>query len=441
MQYAPAETLLSIDFSVDYLDVNLLGPAGAVLIPHHRYANNWLGFDALRDDLVRQLHAFDDVSLTAVGESTGNYWWHAFYHLSTHPDLQAFDPRLVLLNPAHVKAFRKALPEADKTDDYDPSLIGAYYRTHGADHEYLFDERYLPLRFLTRAYHRVAHTLAAEKAFCLSVVFLTASAGTPWVQRRITLQDSFGATSLYILTKYPDLMAIADLPVADLAAELNVPAHGQLQDPVALVRALQHIARSSYPVPDTLRPTLHQVLRMTLDHIRFLEGQKATYYHLIEAALTELPEADLALDYKGLGPILVAGCLSEIGDTRRFVTGDKYDRKSKAWRPRTYRDGQAGVAKMAGLWWPRSSSGHFESQNRHLAIERNPHLRYWFVQAAYALKGHQPEYGAYYGQKFRETSKHSHKRALVLTARKAVRLIFALLHKGQMARLEEGAAT
>ena len=436
MQYAPDEALLSFDFSVDSLDVGLLGPAGAVLIPHHRYTNNWIGFDALRNDLVHHLHAFSDVSLTVVGESTGNYWWHAFYHLSTHPDLQAFDPRLVLLNPAHVKAFRKALPEADKADDYDPSLIGAYYRTHGADHEYVFDERYLPLRFLARAYHRVAHTLAAEKAFCLSVIYLTASD----YQRRITLQDHFGATSMYILTEYPDLMAIADLPVLDLAAELNVPARGSLKDPVALARALHHIARSSYPVPDTLRPTLHQVQHMTLDHIRFLEEQKAAYKALIEEALTELPEAELALAYKGLGPILVAGCLSEIGDTRRFVTGDKYDRKHKTWRPRKYRDGQAGVAKMAGLWWPRNSSGRFSGQHRRLARERNPHLRYWFVQAAYALKRHQPEYSAYYSRKFRETSQNPHKRALILTARKAVRLVFALLHKGQMARLEEEAA-
>jgi transposase len=437
MQYAPDEALLSVDFSLDSLDISLLGPAGEVLIPHHRYTNNWIGFDALRDDLIHHLHACGDVLLTAVGESTGNFWWHAFYHLATHPDLQALDPRLVLLNPAHVKAFRKALPEADKTDDYDPSLIGAYYRTHGADHEYVFDERYLPLRFLTRAYHRVAHTLAAEKAFCLSVIYLTTSD----YQRRITLQDHFGATSLHILTEYPNLMAIADLPVLDLAAELNVPAHGKLQDPAALVRALHHIAHSSYPLPDTLRPTLHQVQHMTLDHIRFLEGQKAAYKALIEAALAELPEADLALAHKGLGPILVAGCLSEIQDTRRFVTGEKYDRKRKAWRPRTYRDGQAGVAKMAGLWWPKNSSGRFEGRDRRLARERNPHLRYWFVQAAYALKRHQPEYRDYYALKFRETSKNPHKRALILTARKAVRLVFALLHKGQMARLEEEAAT
>lgn len=64
-------------------------------------------------------------------------------------------------------------------------------------------------------------------------------------------------------------------------------------------------------------------------------------------------------------------------------------------------------------------------------------MRYWFVQAAYALKGNRSDYAAYYQRKYDETAKHKHKRALILTARKAVRLIFALLYKGQMKRLKE----
>jgi hypothetical protein len=55
----------------------------------------------------------------------------------------------------------------------------------------------------------------------------------------------------------------------------------------------------------------------------------------------------------------------------------------------------------------------------------------------YSLKGKQNEYATYYQRKYHEVSKHQHKHALILTARKAVRLIFALLHKGQLARLKE----
>lgn len=197
------------------------------------------------------------------------------------------------------------------------------------------------------------------------------------------------------------------------------------------------MARDSYPLPAFLSPTLPTVLRITLEHIRFLEGQQATYQALIEDELSRLPEAALALQAKGLGPILVGGCLAEIQDTRRFTTGCKYDARRKRMRPRTYRDGQAAVARMAGLWWPRNASGRFEGEERHLARERNPYLRYWFVQAAYCLKRHRADYAAYYQRKRDEALHHHHQRGLILTARKAVRLIFALLHKGQMAQREE----
>jgi hypothetical protein len=76
-------------------------------------------------------------------------------------------------------------------------------------------------------------------------------------------------------------------------------------------------------------------------------------------------------------------------------------------------------------------------QDRRLARERNPYLRYWFVQGAFCLRRHQAHYSAFYWRKFNQVTKHQHKRALILTARKAVREIFALLHKGQMQRLQE----
>ena len=433
MHRSPNEVVLAFDFSLDRLDIALQAPNGDWLIPHQAYDNNWPGFLELKQDLLAYLTSLDAPRLTAAGESSALYWWHTFYHIATDPDFAPFQPHLALLNPKHVKHFREALPEEEKCDAKDPQLIGRYYRTIGVKHFYTFDPRYLPLRQLTRAYCRLTHTLAAEKAFALTLLYLTASE----YQRLKPFSDIFGVTSTHILTEYPDVAAIAATPLNELAQALDTRARGHLKDPLDSATKLHQVAQDSYPLPDFLAPTVHTVLRMTLEHIALLECQQATYKGLIEAELAQLPEAQLALQETGLGPILVAGCLSEIGDTHRFTTGRKFDHKAKRWRQRTYRDGQASVARMAGLWWPRNSSGRFEGQDRHLARERNPYLRYWFVQAAYCLKGHRADYAAYYQRKFSEVKKHQHKRALILTARKAVRLIFALLHKGQKARLRE----
>jgi hypothetical protein len=58
-------------------------------------------------------------------------------------------------------------------------------------------------------------------------------------------------------------------------------------------------------------------------------------------------------------------------------------------------------------------------------------LRYYLIEGANLIRQHNLEYQAYYRRKFAEVPKHPHKRALVLTARKLVRLVFALLTKNQ----------
>ncbi|SHF83845.1 hypothetical protein SAMN02746089_02637, partial [Caldanaerobius fijiensis DSM 17918] len=54
------------------------------------------------------------------------------------------------------------------------------------------------------------------------------------------------------------------------------------------------------------------------------------------------------------------------------------------------------------------------------------------VEAANCVRIHAKEYADFYCKKYNEVTKHQHKRALVLTARKLVRLVFALLSKGQI---------
>jgi transposase len=431
------ETVLSIDVSLDQLDVALRTDDAGWQWPHRAYPNNRPGFEQLKAELLTELEQQPAEQLTVVAESTGPYWWPAFYQVAHDANLVEYQPQLAVLNPKHVKQFRKALPEQDKNDLLDPQVIDRYYQAFGVNHFYQFNDRYLPLRFLSRAYARIIHALAAEKAYLRSLLFIVASD----YQRLEPFSDLFGATSLQVLDEFDDIQTLADMPLAELSNQLRHWSGNTLPDPEHNAHQLHQVADHSYPLPPALTAPLHQVVHLAISHIRFLSDNQKTMRGLIEQQLQQLPEANLALEQPGLGPILVAGCLSEIQDTTRFITGTKFDRKLKRSRPRTYRDGQAAVAKLAGLWWPQNNSGRFQAQERHLAGERNPYLRYWLVQAAHTLQRYQSDYRAYYWRKFYEVRTHQHKRALVLTARKAVRLIFALLHKGQLACREEGLIT
>jgi len=115
---------------------------------------------------------------------------------------------------------------------------------------------------------------------------------------------------------------------------------------------------------------------------------------------------------KGLGAVITAGILAEIIDVLRFPE-------------------EKQLAQFMGLIWRKSASGDFVSQNTPLTKVGNVYLRYYFVMGANLLRQHNLDYKAYYWRKYQEVSKYQHKRALVLTARKLVRLVHALLTKNE----------
>ena len=90
----------------------------------------------------------------------------------------------------------------------------------------------------------------------------------------------------------------------------------------------------------------------------------------------------------------------------------------------------------AGRWRKRQSAD-FEAEDTRLTRARNRYLRYYFCEAANAVRMHDAEYAAFYERKYNEVRKHQHirrtlrERAIVLTARKLVRLVVRLLTTNQ----------
>jgi transposase len=108
-------------------------------------------------------------------------------------------------------------------------------------------------------------------------------------------------------------------------------------------------------------------------------------------------------------------------------------------QPRTTHQGQSALAKFAGLWWPRIESGKLKGEARRMAKTGNHYLRYYLVQAANGVRLNAPDYQTFYHRKHREAVRFKHRRALVLTARKLIRLVFALLQKNEHYQLPGGA--
>ncbi len=115
----------------------------------------------------------------------------------------------------------------------------------------------------------------------------------------------------------------------------------------------------------------------------------------------------------GIGKVYSAGIIAEIGDIHRFDT-------------------QASVAKFAGLVWHKNQSGVFEAEHSRMIKSGNRYLRYYLLEAANSVRRCDSEFRRYYDLKFKEVNKYQHKRALALTARKLVRLVFRLLKDNRL---------
>jgi hypothetical protein len=73
-----------------------------------------------------------------------------------------------------------------------------------------------------------------------------------------------------------------------------------------------------------------------------------------------------------------------------------------------------------------------------MAKTGNRYLRYYLIQAADKMRRNIPDYADFYARRYREATKHHHKRALVPTARKSVGLVVGLLHRNESYRSQEG---
>ena len=131
----------------------------------------------------------------------------------------------------------------------------------------------------------------------------------------------------------------------------------------------------------------------------------------IERQIENIPNTLISVP--GIGAVYSAGILAEIGDINRF-------------------DSHAALAKYAGLAWTQHQSGTFEAQNTRLIKSGNRFLKYYLCEAAFAAVRCDTEYRRYYDLKYKEVNKFQHKRALALTARKLVRLVFRLLKDNRL---------
>ena len=355
-------------------------------------------------------HGVDELRIAM--EATGLYWWHLANALKDAPVLQPYRVKVYALNPRLVHDFRKTYGALPKTDRADAFIIAERLRFGRAlPPPFQIDVRYAPLQRLTRFRMHLAQTLAREKSYFLTFLFLKFSG---FCQAK-PFGDAFGATSQAVLEDFTT-EELAQAPLDELARYLAAKGRGRFQSPEALAATLQRAARDSYRLDKVLDEPLTLVLGTTMATIRTLRAQLRAIDKTIAQELAAIPQTLQSVP--GLGPVWTAGLIAEIGDITRFPD-------------------ERALAQYAGITWKAHESGSFQAEDSTLTKTGNTYLRYYLVEAANSVREHCLEYTTFYQAKVSQSTTHAHKRALVLTARKLVRLVDALLRTDALYRPPE----
>jgi len=402
---------VGIDVSSEKLDTCFLTDELTVLI-EDTYANDSYGATALKNQLLKLQKQFHFDQLVIGMESTSMYSFHPALFFQEDEDLQALQTIVTIEDPHRIKQYTKMF-DTDKTDTIDAFMIADYLRIQRFTNSPIKQEKYMALQRLTRARYQMVRQLVETKQHFIENLSYKCNT------LKKELRDSEGSTTVFsatimdLLIEDLSLDDLAMMPLEQLSSFLQEKGHGRFKDPDALAKTIQKAIRGSYRLGKLMDESIDIVLGILVREIRSLEKAIKEYDKAIQELVQAIPEYQCLTSIPGVGPVYAAGILAEIGQIERF-------------------DDQAKLAKYIGLAWKRNQSGRRESEATPLTKKGDRYLRYYMIEAANSVRRYLPEYREFYQKKFQETPKHQHKRAIVLTARKFVRLVDYLLRNHQL---------
>ncbi len=206
-----------------------------------------------------------------------------------------------------------------------------------------------------------------------------------------------------MLLELPCAAAIATCRVDRLTAILSKRSHGRFSRNKAL--EIKALAKDSIGLNS---PSTALELKMTLQHLEFIQQQVSQIDHTIAEAIQVIQTPLTTIP--GIGATLAAIILAEVGDIWLFGSPDK-------------------LQAFAGLEPSTYQSGNFRGDRCRMVKRGSPYLRWALIQAARLTSIYCPTFRAYLDGKLAQ-GKH-YKVALSHTAKKLIRVIYHLLTTNQ----------
>lgn len=342
-------------------------------------------------------------------EATSIYSFHPAMFFQEDIDLKAFNTQSVVVDPKKTKRFHDVFAE-DKNDQIDAYYIADYLRVGHYSIGIVRQENYIALQRLTRSRYEIVQSLVRAKQHFIENLY--------YKLNKLVISDElntsiFGSTMMQLLTEDLTTDDLLNISINDLTDYLAEHGRGRFADPEALAKTIQKAVRSSYRLDKVVANSVDVVLSVYAEEIKAFQKMIKDLDKSIEKVVKVTDDEQILRSIPGIGPVYAAGILAEIGQIDRF-------------------DNEAKLAKYAGLSWREKQSGSYTSDNTPLKRTGNTYLRYYLVEAANLVRTHDPVFGEYYQRKYKKVKHTPSKRALVLTARKLIRVIYFLLKNHQI---------
>lgn len=377
--------------------------------------NNLPGAESFIAAILRSLDDFAFTHIIVAIESTSIYSTHIATFLASNIVLKGFNTKVYVLNPKTTSNYRKTFVNLQKTDPEDSFLLADYARVGKIKSHPWKGEQHLAIKRLTRHRLHIVELLSKEKTYYQTNLFLKFSEFARLKGKNKLFSNNFGCTAASLLEEMLSLDDIAYMSLEDLADFIITKSKNHIENPIILAKAIKKAARDSYKLDKIAYEPITVALASSLNLIKTYQKELKEIDKAIEKVIKGFQSNafDILTSISGIGPIFAAGIIAEIGDIKSFKNND-------------------ALAQYSGITWSRHDSGPKSSDDTRLTKRGNKYLRYYLMEAANSVRRYDPDYMNYYNSKYKEVHTHQHGRAIALTSRRLIRLIFGLLDKNSL---------
>ena len=364
------------------------------ILGEHNKKLESFSFSNTRDGFISLLAAckkYAEPEQTKIGlESTGIYGDNLRDFLRRNGyEIHTFNPLLIK------KSMQATTLRKTKTDKSDASFLASYLARELPDPDPQISYHISELKSLTRARFSVVGACSKAKTQLKALLVQV------FPEFHTAFSDVFGVAAIAILRKYPTakkLSAAKKTAVAKILSEASRHRLGEEKAAMLIDLAKNSVGCHSETKALEMQYYLDQI-ELNTAYIRRYEAAIREIMNEIDSPITTIP---------GIGLVLGAMILAELGDVTRFATPEK-------------------VLAFAGLDPSIYQSGKYTPASGTMVKRGSPQLRWALLMAARSTIVHNPNIAIYYQKKLSE-GKHynvicSH------IAKKLVRILYSLLKK------------